>query len=304
MLSRVIIAVLTVTLLTSCNKDESEVVPDNTAPVYNGVPTVSVQNYVNRLFIDLIGREPLDTEMDIEVAALKSAELGAGAREALVTKLMTNTDFIQGDSSYRNAYYRRLYELCKARTMEAASDAEIDFYIGLETFGALSDSLAGDSAAFAKHMNEIAKMERVKTSWQEYMAGSIECDELLKRMIFNRVYDEINMNSFNYINASFDDLFQRYPTQSEFDDSYNMVDANQPSVLFGQSGTNKKDYADILVETQEFYEGMIRWCYTTYLAREASTAEVYQIMNSFWTDHDLQKVQKGLLITDEYANFD
>lgn len=281
-----------------------EVVPDNNAPPYDGVPTVTVQNYVNRLFIDLIGREPLDVEMDSEVAGLKAAGLSVDSRKTLVSKLMTNTDFIQGDSSYKHAYYRRFYELCKARTMEAASDSEIDFYIGLETFGALSDSLAGDSAGFAEHMNEIAKMERVKTSWHEYMAGTIECDEMLKRMIFNRVYDEINMNSFNFINASFDDLFQRYPTQIEFDDSYDMVDANQPSVLFGHSGTNKKDYASILVKVQEFYEGMIRWSFNTYLARDPSTFEVYQLMNTYWVGHDLQKVQETLLITDEYANFD
>lgn len=300
---RTITGLVLVLVLLSCNKDDQEVVPNNNAPPYNGVPTVTVQNYVNRLFIDLIGREPLDAEMTTEVASLRAGSLGNSARRALVNKLMTNTDFVQGDSSYKHAYYRRFYELQKARTLEGASESEIDFYIGLETFGALNDSLAGDSAGFAQHMNEIAKLERVKTSWREYMAGTIESDEMLKRMIYNRVYDQINMNSFNFINASFDDLFQRFPTQSEFDNAYDMVDASQPALLFGLSGTSKEDFAEIMVEVQEYYEGMIRWCYTTYLGREATTFEVFEAMNDFWSDHDLQKVQEDILVTNEYANF-
>ena len=53
---------------------------------------------------------------------------------------------------------------------------------------------------------------------------SIEIDEVTQRMLYNAVYDEINMNSFNFINATFDDLFFRFPTQAEFDDAYEVVE--------------------------------------------------------------------------------
>ena len=304
MYRRSIIGVLLALVIFSCKKDELEVVPDNTAPPYDGIPTVVVQNYVNRLFIDLIGREPLDVEMDAEVATLESNSLSLNSRKDLVNKLMTNTDFIQGDSSYNHAYYRRLYELSKSRTLEAASDAQIDFYIGLEQQAATADSLGGDSAGLAEHRFEIEKMNMVKSSWREYKDSLIECDEMLRRMCYNRVYDQINMNSFNYINATFDDLYQRFPTQSEFDNAYDMVEYNVPNIIFGQAGTTKRDYIDIMISVQEFYEGMIRWSYNTYLARDPSTYEVFTAMNTFWSDHDLQKVQRDILITDEYANFD
>lgn len=291
-----------VLLAASCKK-EPETITGNVAPYYEGVPTVVVEYYVNRLFIDLIGREPLDAEMSAEVGALEGATLSFDARRALVHKLMTNTDFIAGDSSYKHAYYQRQYELYKARCLDGASDATIDFYIGLAEFDALSDSLAGDSAGYQQAMQQVQILEDVKNSRIEYREGQIDIREVFARMIYNPVYDEINMNSFNYVNATFDDLFTRFPTDEEFDISYDMVETNTPGILFGQPGQNKADYKDILAGTLEFKEGMIRWCYRTFLARDASTYEVYQAMQDFTTTLDLQKVQRDILIGDEYANF-
>lgn len=291
-----------VLLLASCKK-EPETITGNVAPYYEGVPTVVVEYYVNRLFIDLIGREPLDVEMSAAVDALESAGLSFDARRALVHKLMTNTDFIAGDSSYKHAYHQRQYELFKARCLEGASDATLDFYIGLAEFAATSDSAAGDSAGYQQALHEVEKLEKVKRSRIAYREGLIDIREVFARMIYNAVYDQINMNSFNYVNATFDDLFTRFPTDEEFDVAYAMVDANAPGVLFGQAGQNKADYKDILVGALEFKEGLIRWCFRTFLGRDASTYEVYQAMADFNTTLDLRKVQRDILIGDEYANF-
>ena len=46
--------------LLSCKKD-IEIINDNDAPYYGEIPTLLLENYVNRLYIDLLGREPLDT---------------------------------------------------------------------------------------------------------------------------------------------------------------------------------------------------------------------------------------------------
>ena len=50
-------------LIAGCKKDEAQIFTDNDAPYYDKVPSVKVRNYVNRLFIDLLGREPLDAKM-------------------------------------------------------------------------------------------------------------------------------------------------------------------------------------------------------------------------------------------------
>ena len=290
-------------IISSCKKD-GEIIPDNNAPYYDGIPTVVIENYINRLFIDLIGREPLDAEMASELGALKAAELNSSARNVLINKLQTDTTFIQGDSSYKHAYYIRFYELSKARMLEGASDYQIDGqFIGILSFGVYADSISGDSFSMELGKQKIRLLEDVMAIPYDYRMGSVEIKDVYARLLNNGVYDQINMNTFNFLNASFDDLYFRFPTQSEFDRGYNMVEFDKPEILFGISGQNKGDYVSIMVNSKEFYEGMIRWLYQTLLAREPSTTEVYNHMITFYQDHDVQKLQRAILIKDEYANF-
>ena len=131
-----------VLVLFSCEKDVF--IGDNDAPYYGGVPTVLVEFYVNRVFIDLIGREPFDEEMENEVAFLRSYDLSMEGRDSLIIKLQTDTTFIAGDSSYKFAYYHRMYEILKVRLIEGASNSEINFYSYLAYQDYVADSLAGE----------------------------------------------------------------------------------------------------------------------------------------------------------------
>jgi len=286
---------------TACQK-EPEVVPDNQAPDYEGVATVITENYVNRLFIDLLGREPLDVEMNTEVAALESASLSMEARMTLVNKLMTSTEPLADDSSYRNKYYTRQYELYKARFLEGVSDEVIDGFIGNAQQQALDDSLSGNSAGLNAANSELARLLALKGSRTHYRDGLIGIPEVMRRMVLNSVYDEINMNSFNYVNATFDNLLLRYPTDAEFNAAYGMVENGSPGLLFGQSGQNKGDYAAIVANSAECHEGLVRWSYMTFLGRTPNTSELYALLPGFVADHDLQRVQRAILIGDEYAN--
>ncbi|MCB0793932.1 MAG: hypothetical protein KDB88_04275 [Flavobacteriales bacterium] len=288
--------------LASCKK-EVETVPDNQAPYYDGVPTVVVRNYVNRLFIDLIGREPLDAEMDAAVADLEANGLSRSAREVLVDRLMTSTDFVAGDSSYKHAYYQRQYDLYKARCLEGVSDDVIDQFIGIAEQNALADSLAGNTAGSQQASSEADQLRDLKAARIEYREGLIGINEVFARVVYNNVYDEINMGSFNFVNATFDNLLFRFPTTAEFDAGYEMVEFSQAAILFGQSGQSKSDYTDIVVSSAEFHEGMVRWCYVTFLGRQPSTFEVYTLLSPFINDKDLQRVQRTILTSDEYANF-
>jgi hypothetical protein len=295
-------SVLAIAVLVLACKKETEVIPNNQPPDYEGTATVITQNYVNRLFIDLLGREPLDAEMALEVNALESVELSPGAREALVNKLMTSTAYLEDDSSYKNKYHIRQYELYKARCLESVSDDIINGAISDAQQAVLADSLAGNTSGANENNLVLQRLLNLRNARIQYRDGLIGIDEVMRRMVFNPIYDQINMNAFNFINATFDNLLYRYPTQAEFDAAYSMVENNNAAVLFAQSGQNKSDYVSIITGTPEFWEGMVRWSYKTFLNREPSTFETYQAMGAFQNDHDLQKVQRRILISDEYAN--
>ena len=291
-----------VLVLFSCKK-EDVLIRNNDSPYYGGVPTVLVEFYVNRVFIDLIGREPFDTEMENEVAFLRSYDLSMEGRDSLILKLQTDTTYIPGDSSYKFAYYHRMYEILKVRMMEGVSNAEIGQYSSNAYQNYIVDSIAGEMLNAYKKLLDYHNLNDVIKSELQYYNDTIGIKDMHRRMIFNAVYDEINMNVFNYINAVFDNLLFRYPTLFEFDESYKMISDNTPQILLGQSGQSKYDFADIVCDSRGFYEGVIQWAYLTLLARVPTSEEVDKLMNKFYYDYDFQYIQRQIMISDEYAHF-
>ncbi len=288
--------------LSSCKKDP-KVVPDNNAPYYAGVSTVKLENYVNRLFIDLIGREALKTELANESAFLRGNTLSIESRETLIAKLQTSTNYLPGDSSYKYAYHTRLFELSKARLLEGAADSEFLYYKGLNDYACIQDSLSGDSLSFRIKKEVSNKLLKAYHAKRDFMLDSITINQYYSRLLDNAVYDVINMNSFNFIRATFNDLFFRYPTSNEFDSSYEMVDTHIPAVLFGKSGQSKSNFLFILTNSNEYHEGMVRWLYQTFLSRTPTNQELNAVTASFTADKDLLKAQRNILKSDEYANF-
>jgi len=289
-------------LFFSCKKD-SDIINNNNAPYYSEIPTLLLENYVNRVYIDLIGREPLDQEMINDVQFLRDADVSLDIRDSLLTRLQFDTTYVEGDSSYKFAYFHRVYEMMKVRLIEGASNS----YIGseLNTFynNYVQDSINGNMLDAYKRLLKYSQLNNIVESELQYYHAEIEINEMCRRMIFNPVYDNINMNTFNFVNAAFDNLLFRYPTQYEFDQVYTMIDNNTAQIVLGSSGNNKEDFTYIISETREFYQGMIIWTYNTLLARNPSSVEVDLLMNDFYFSHDYQWLQRQIMKTDEYAHF-
>lgn len=293
---------LLVFFLQSC--DNEVIVPDNDAPNYSEISTILIENYVNRTYIDLIGREPLDSEMVAEVTILRNADLAFSARREMAEKLQTDTSYVFGDSSYRRAYYHRLYNLAKARVIEGASNAEINQEVGILANQVYQDSVNGDWPSYEKNKAELEKYLDILRCDFQYEQGLINIDTVFARMVNNGIYDFINMNTFNFVNATYDNLLYRYPTSAEFDAAYNVVEYNQSDLIFGKSASNKDEYILALVASREFYEGCIIWAYINLLQREPTSLELNKHMQYFYTDKDFQRLQLDIIITDEYAGFD
>lgn len=289
-------------LIAACKKEEL-VFDDNTPPSYSGVSTVVLNNYINRLFIDVIGREPLNVEMEAEVAALREADLGMEARSALVDKLMYSTDFVEGDSSYRRAYCVKLYENLKARFIEGASDEFLLSEYNMLRGNAVLDSLNGDMTGYTLKMQDAQRLSDLLESRAEWQENEISIDTMVQRMLLNAIYDEINMNAFNFVNASFDDLFYRFPTPPEFESAYTIVEFNQPATLFNAVAQNKAEYVALITATGEYYEGMVIWVYQSLLSRPPTSSEVFSTALDFRNTQDISAVQRKLLVSDEYAGF-
>lgn len=288
-------------MLVSCREPQEIIIPDNNPTPYDGVSTLKIENYLNRLYIDLQGREPLDTEVARDVAALRADSLSLAARAVLVSQLQE--DATGGDSSYQRIYYLRLYEQSKVRMLEGVSDDDIQQRISVFRSEFVKDSLEGDLTGMAFWQAKMDPLWKVLLSQVEYRNKVIPINEMYGRMLDNEIYDQINMNSINFIRSCFDNLFFRFPTQAEFDTSFPIIENNQSSIIFGQGASNRQEYIQIMVESREFHEGMIRWAYKSLLAREPLSAEIKTAMDKFVQNRDFQEVQRDILISDEYANF-
>jgi len=283
-------------------KPEEIVFPDNPVPPYDEISTILVQNYVNRMYIDLIGREPTDLEMERDVALMEADSLSMEIRLTVMNELMTGTDSLDG-TTYRTLYHEKLYTDLKARFLEGASDAILNERYGLARGMAITDSLNGNWEGYA--INQ-ANAERLLAGLECPVAlelQEIEVRDACARMMWNDVYDQINMNSFNFVNASFDDLYQRFPTQAEFDVSYNIIEYNQPNLIFGFSANDKPSYIEALVWNPEWNEGMVRWQFRSFLARDPSDAEVLEAVDEFDLNNLTADIQRYILQSDEYAGF-
>jgi len=298
-LTYIFIAILS---FSSCKK-EKEVFENNDPPPYEGISTLQVENYVNRLFIDLIGREPLDTEMIEEVSVLEAGGLNAESRRFLINKLQKNSDTIPGDSSYFIAYNKKLYEDTKARLLEGVSDNFIGQKFNLYEAYAYADSINENFLGYEINKAIALRLKNIINSQYAYRANEITIQNVYALMLNNTIYDDINMNTFNFINASFDNLFYRFPTNAEFNQAFPIIEDNTPGQIFGEVAQNKAEYLQILTSSNEYKEGLVTWAFLSLLTRDPFSNERFDLVNQFTDDNDLTEIQLRILITDEYAGF-
>lgn len=296
-----ICAALFLAIFSSCKKDSK--ISDNTAPDYYGVSTIKVKNYINRIFIDLTGREPLDTEMDSLVVVLEANNLKFSTREAIIFSLQNDTTTQSNGDNFKELFYANLYEQQKARFLEGIPDFEIAQRMGNAYTAARNDSLTGNMLGYFWNKEQGDIYADVHTSDTAFLNGSISFNEMCRRMCYNGIYDIINMNSFNYVNAVFDNLFYRFPTTDEFNASYNMVEFDQADLLFGKPGSNKYDFSKIAVNSKEFNDGLVTWVYRSYLSRFPTTQETFIYSNHYSTNSNISYIIREVMKTDEYANF-
>ena len=290
-------------LFASCTKSYDTLVDGNRPPNYGSIPTLKVDNYVNRLFIDFLGREATELERNDWVFTLKSNGLAYSTRDSLIQILQWDSLYRPGDSSYRHAYSQRLYDVSKARFLEGASDPDIGQAIGSLRFGIKVARLEGDSVRVYANLDAISKYSDVLISRQRYRLQEIGYSEMVACMVNNPIYDGINMNSFNYVIASFDDVLRRNPTQDEFTRAYQIIEKNEPQEIFGVWAANKNEYAQALTQTDGFFESQIRWSYFLLVQREPSTKELNQFLQPYLENHRIEDVQRAIATTDEYAQF-
>jgi hypothetical protein len=276
---------------------------NNKPPKYSEVSTIMVENYVNRLFIDVLGREATDIERNQFVLALRKGKLNFNTRDSIVKTLQFDTIYRVGDSSYRKAYTTRIYNICKSRFLEGAADMDISQRSSNLGFAIYVSQLDGDSIAMFSAINQKKYYDRVLKSNYWFSRKSISYNQVCEYMLNNGIYDLINMGSFNFVNATFDDVFGRKPNIEEFNRSFQIIEKNNPQFIFNRVISNKNEFCEGITSASGFYEAEIRWWYFQLIRREINSTLLYPVLAQYLKDKSIENMQRTILISDEYAQF-
>jgi hypothetical protein len=289
--------------LAACTKENIIIVPDNDPISYANISRLKIESYVNRLYIDLIGREPLKSELAAQVLMLQENELSRASRETLISYLMNDRTEREGDGSYQEAFTLNLYNLAKIRCLEGVADEEIQQQIGIARFGARIDSLEGNWDAYYKKQESIRRYQQVLDTRSFLLHEQIDYHQAFAAMVDNGIYDRINMNTFNFVRAVYDELLFRLPSEQEFETAFRIIEQNIPGTVFGKFAADKNEFIEAMIESTAQFEGMMIWAFQTYLNRPPAPAELVTFLPTYIQSRDIRMIINEIAVTDEYASF-
>ncbi len=276
-------AILFVTTLLACSKQEIVVIPNNTAPTETIVNQNLKENYVNRLYIALTGRKADNVEFS-EALTILSENAFEDDRRNLISNIIALPE-----------YKSRLYEKACNDFLNGVDTPTInnDFLIYTSLL-ATADALTREFLLY-----ELERLQALKDIPKGLLNDDLSIIDVHKRIVNNAYYDDINMGTENFVVASFNNFMFRYPTQVELAQSSSMVDGFS-GILFFRNGTGKADFIDIFFNSSGYFEGLVRTLYKESLFREPTSEEMVTLTLDFAEKQNYKTLQINLLASDAY----
>lgn len=277
-------AIIVLSALSGCTKEE--VIPNNQPPPDSTINIVTKENYVNRLYISILGRECTQTEFDESYNVLVQGNLSVDSRKQVISSVMA-----------KPGYYEHVYDIANAELLNSTDS--IDYQSQLYTYQLLLQNPVYQQA-WPIINAEIARLQTFMASVPDMKNGTINVVGFHKRCVYNYKYDEINMGSLNFVASTYQNFFFRYPTQSELEQGIKCVDGF-PATVFLQIADSKEDYIDLFFASDNYYEGQVRGLFNRYLFREPTSAEQTYFTERYKNAQDYKELQKDILSLDEFV---
>jgi len=275
---------LFVILTISCTKVEEVIVDGNTHPIDPTIENMIIENYVNKLYISTIGREPTTIEFDSDYGILRESNMNQESREEVINGILT-----------KDEYNNNLFKLESEHLLLGLDTADINQNI--HVLNVLISTAQGlELLYFEDALEKMLKLQEVLPGLSN---GTISTFEMHKRMVNNNFYDEINMGTENFVVSMFQSFMQRYPTLSELENGKLMVNDNNASIFF-IPGNCKLDFINIFIESDEYYTGQTNILFNRYLFREPTSEESVNYSLDYINSQDYKLLQRRVLSTNEF----
>ncbi len=193
----------------SCKKDPL-IVTGNEAPPDGTVENVTKENYVNKLYISLLGRKATEQEFQDAYALVNQNGFSKNDRAALVALLQAKSEFADNEFKIVQANYLNGSDTNDARTWL--------------TIIQQNQSLATDSQVIKAYQKEIDRLLPLFTVADDLRSGALNYVDLQKLTVNNFIYDQVNMGTENFVVSVFQNYLMRYPTNPELTNSKQMIE--------------------------------------------------------------------------------
>lgn len=274
-----------VLIISSCTKIDNVVVDGNVHPPDYTIENTTIENYINKLYISAIGREPTETEFTSDYSVFRESNLSNESREIVIDGILNKEE-----------YNNNLFKLESEHLLLGLDTADINQNIFVLNI-LLSTANGIDSIYFAENLARMLKLQEVLPGLSN---GSISTIEMHKRMVNNNFYDEINMGTENFVISMFQSFMQRYPTNSELDNGKLMVNDNNSSVFF-VPGNGKEDFINIFIGSDEYYSGQTNILFNRYLFRNPTSEESVNYSLDYINSQNYKLLQRRILSTNEFV---
>jgi hypothetical protein len=272
-------------IVASCTK-ETEVIPGNSPPPDLTLTESVYRQFINRTYILVHGNEPDSLQSEIALNYLKADNFSESIRRVFLDTLFNDP-----------AYRWQVFNTSRVDLLNNTDTAEFRSQWLLFSF-LLQDSTY--ITVWPVLQIEVNRLQELIDAGPFYLNGTIDIRELHRRMINNWFYDQINMGSLNFVNASFFQFLNRYPVLQEQSSGVSMVDGNF-AILFLVSGSSKDDYLNILMNSGDYAEGAVVNLYRRYLQRDPGSVEMNAATQQFLLNGNYEQIQIDILASDEFA---
>lgn len=275
-----------VMLFAACKRDKEVIVPGNEAPPDSTIANVVLESYINRSYIILLGAQPDAIEMSQAKVILRAHGVSQADREAFLDLVMAEP-----------AYPMRMFDVGRGLVLNGSDTTDVRGEIFLLNL------ILADSAFISVWdiaLEQKAQLEAVLAIPADLAAGTLDMRGMHKRLVSNKVYDQINMGTQNFVVSMFQNFLERYPTDAERAASELMVDGFS-SQIFLVSGRNKAQFIDIFMSSSDYDEGQVRDLFTRYLFRNPTTEELESLTVAYRNDNDYKALQKAVMSNDQFV---
>src|ERR1019366_7646653 len=257
-MSKFLLSFIFIVTVMSCTKTVTTVVPGNVPPPDHTIDSSTIIMYLNKTYINLLGRKPVGMEQSIAMATLRSHNFSVADRQAFIQTLFLKPE-----------YNRTLYINADKQYLNSIDSAEVAAQIYQFNYDLTQSSY---SAYYSFIRFEIGTLDTLQNTINYMNAGVMDYRAMLKRIANNYAYDQINMGTQNFVVSTFQNFLFRYPTNSELANAESIVNG-LTSQLFLQVGQNKQDYINIFFASDDFIQGQVQLIFQQYLFRKPTSAE-------------------------------